>query len=324
MKIQRYHLWKKEEYKYPAAYGFVPNIAAFIHDEDEEIRPGVIVVPGGGYRMVSPSEGEIVARAFYEKGYQAFVCTYTVNPLDHAPLKDQPLKDLARALCYVRKNGQEFHVNQDQLILCGFSAGAHLCGSLCVHFADIFDPEYSNVSDRPDAAILSYPVITSGEYAHRDSFRALLGENPSEEQLTYMSLEKQVKPDTPPCFLWQTATDETVPVQNSYLMAEALGRQKIPYAHHVFSRGKHGISLANETWAREEFGGTDTLEQVGRIIRLIQEGSLEVPEMLKRQLLDSYDCSSGICRERPKGNHPEKEASIWHVLADEWLKNVLA
>ena len=39
---------------------------------------------------------------------------------------------------------------------------------------DIKDPDekYQKFSNRPDAAVLSYPVITSGKYAHRDSFVA--------------------------------------------------------------------------------------------------------------------------------------------------------
>lgn len=62
-------------------------------------------------------------------------------------------------------------------------------------------------------------------------------------KLDYVSLEKQVKDDTPPCFLWQTVTDETVPVENSYLFAEALKKHGIIHAHHVFSKGRHGKRL---------------------------------------------------------------------------------
>lgn len=322
MWIKRFDLWKQGEYSYPAAFGFIPNITTFIHDEDDKKRPGIIVVPGGGYRVVSPTEGEIVARKFYQKGYQAFVCTYTTNLLGAATLYDQPLKDLSRAVRFVRKMAEEFRVNSNQLVICGFSAGGHLCGSLCVHFEDVSDPEYEGISNRPDAAILSYPVITSGEYAHRDSFTALLGENPTEEQLTYASLEKQVKSNTPPCFLWQTATDELVPVENSYLMARALHKQGIPYAHHVFSSGKHGLSLANEAWANGEYGETDTMEQINRMVQCIKDGSLELPEPAKQQILESFDYDEETGREKLKGNIPSEEVAVWPVLADMWLKGI--
>ena len=171
----------------------------------------------------------------------------------------------------------------------GFRLCTHLCGSICVHFEDIKDAEYEGISNRPDAAILSYPVITSGEFAHRDSFCALFGENPPAEKLEYMSLEKQVNDTTPPCFLWQTVTDNTVPVENSYLMAEALRRQGISSAHHVFSSGKHGLSLANEAWANGEYGETDTMEQINRTVQCIKEGKLPLPEEVRQQILDAFD-----------------------------------
>lgn len=323
MIIKRFDLWEQGEYSYPMAFGFMPNITTFIHDEDTQKRPGIIVVPGGGYRVVSPTEGEIVAREFYKEGYQAFVCTYTTNLLGAVPLNDQPMKDLSRAVRFVRKAAEEFKVLTNQVIICGFSAGAHLCGSLCVHFKDVSDVRYEEISNRPDAAILSYPVITSGEYAHRDSFNALLGENPSEEQLAYVSLEKQVKSNTPPCFLWQTATDEAVPVENSYLMAEALHKQGISYAHHVFSSGKHGLSLANEAWARGEYGETDTMEQINRIVECIKQGIIELSESEKQQILDSFDYDEEKGKEMLKANIPNEEAAVWPVLADMWLKSVL-
>ena len=123
-------------------------------------------------------------------------------------------------------NAEEFHVDKDKIMLCGFSAGAHTCGSVAVHWQEFEESEtgeYASVSAKPNAVILSYPVITSGDCAHRGSFTALLGADASEEEL--------------------------VPVQKSFLFAQALQEKKIPYAFHVFSKGKHGLSLADE-WIR--------------------------------------------------------------------------
>ncbi|MDO5423731.1 MAG: alpha/beta hydrolase [Eubacteriales bacterium] len=324
MQKEQFALWKEGEYHYRMAFGFVPNLTALLHEEKEK-RPAVIVVPGGGYRIVSPSEGEIVAKAFYEKGYQVFVCTYTTNLLGLAPLKTQPMQDLSRAVRMIRKNAGKFRVRTDRVILCGFSAGAHLCGSLCVHFEDIEDTnaEFAGISNRPDAAVLSYPVITAGNYAHRDSFTALLGEDASEEELDYMSLERHVKKNTPPCFLWQTATDELVPVENSGLMAKALKEQGIPFACHVFSGGKHGLSLANEAWANGEYGIADTMQQTANLVQAVKDGSFFLPEPGRQQVLDSFDYDEEAGKELLKGNIPNKEAAVWPALADVWVNTVL-
>ena len=95
---ERIELWHKEEYHYPAAHGFIPIMVSYIH-EDELMHPAMLVVPGGGYRLVSPSEAHLVAMEFYQAGYNVFVLEYTVNPLDEAPLKLQPLNVFVQSSC---------------------------------------------------------------------------------------------------------------------------------------------------------------------------------------------------------------------------------
>ena len=339
MKQQKLTLWKEEEYSYPLSFGFLPNLMTYLHDESAEStqknRPCMIVVPGGGYCVVSPTEGEIVAKAFYEMGYQAFVLTYTVNTLVKTPLLDQPMKDLSRAIRYVRRHADALHIDPSRVAVCGFSAGGHLCASVCVHYRDVNDAStlYQEFSNRPDAAILSYPVITSGPFSHEGSFHALLGAKSdaqtgktvctaSAELLNYMSLEKHVTETTPPCFLWQTATDELVPVENSYLFAQALKEHGIPYAHHVFSQGKHGLSLANDAWANHEYGEPYTLEQIYRLIDALQTGKIDAAESVKEQLTRQFYPDESKGESMYIGQEPNKEAAIWPLLANEWLKTV--
>ena len=322
MKKETLAIWQKGEYQYPLAFGFVPKLVSYIHEEGEQARPCMLVVPGGAYCVVSPTEGEIVAMEFYEKGYNAFVLTYTTNPLMLEPLKDQPMRDLSRAIRFIRSRAGEFCIDPDRLVICGFSAGGHLCASVCVHFADISDEVYEGISNRPDAAILSYPVITSGDKAHQGSIQALLGADATEAELKYMSLETQVTENTPPCFLWQTATDEAVPVENSYLFAQALKEKGITFAHHVFSCGKHGLSLANEKWAAGDYGEPYTMEQTLAIAENVRNGNLEVPKEMKDSSLSQFDMSEA---EKAAADQKEanEEAVIWPVLAHQWLKTVL-
>ena len=322
MKKETLAIWQKGEYQYPLAFGFVPKLVSYIHEEGELARPCMLVVPGGAYCVVSPTEGEIVAMEFYEKGYNAFVLTYTTNPLMLEPLKDQPMRDLSRAIRFIRSRAGEFCIDPDRLVICGFSAGGNLCASVCVHFADISDEVYEGISNRPDAAILSYPVITSGDKAHQGSIQALLGADATEAELKYMSLETQVTENTPPCFLWQTATDEAVPVENSYLFAQALKEKGITFAHHVFSCGKHGLSLANEKWAAGDYGEPYTMEQTLAIAENVRNGNLEVPKETKDSFLSQFDMSEA---EKAAADQKEanEEAVIWPVLAHQWLKTVL-
>lgn len=339
---KKYIIWEEGEYHHPNSCGFVPNIMAYLHNEEREATytyPAIIIVPGGGYASVSPTEGEIVAKRFYEKGYQAFVLTYTINRLMGTPIKMQALRDISRAIRYIRSQAKQFCIDSNRVAVCGFSAGGHLCASLCVHFLDIVEEnteagkKYVKHSNRPDAAILSYPVITSGSYAHRDSFRALLGrdiyKNMSEpyegipgcktkaEALDYMSLEKHITKDTPPCFLWHTVTDELVPMENSLMFMRELRREKIPVGYHLFSSGDHGMSLANEIWAKGFFGEDYTHEQTNLLLLAILSGEISLDEEEKEE----YEAFCEYQREHPNWIEGEKNPEVeqWFDMAIEWL-----
>lgn len=56
------------------------------------------------------------------------------------------------------------------------------------------------------------------------------------------------------------------------------------YAFHVFSKGKHGLSLADEAWANEEFGEPYTLEQTFALGQAVNDGTFPVPEEAKQAL----------------------------------------
>lgn len=326
---QRVEIWRADEYEYPAAYGFIPVMVTYLH-EDGDMHPAMLVVPGGAYRYVAPSEGDIVARRFYEKNYNVFVLAYTVNYFDE-PLGMQPLRDISRAVRIIRSNAETLHIDSGKLALCGFSAGGHLCAGLCVHYKDIRDPrpEFDRVPNRPDAAVLSYPVITSGRYANRESFSALLGDDASEEELEYMSLEKQVTEDTPPCFLWQTASDRSVPVENSCLFAEALRKCGVPYAHHIFSGGIHGMSVASEEWLEGKYGDSYTLEQIRKLADAVRDGRTEYPAEKADEILEKFGLNGG---RRDRWTPEQKrqlreilpEVQVWPELAETWLNRVWA
>ena len=313
---QRIDLWTEEEYAYAGAFGFRPNLRTYLH-EDAENRPCVLVIPGGGYRFCSPSEGENVALRFYDMGYQVFVGSYSTNMISFADLKLQPLRDISRMVRIIRARAEEFRIRDGQIVLCGFSAGSHLCGSLCVHWKDVADDRYAGISNRPDGAILSYPVITAGEYAHRDSFTALLGPDATEQELDYMSLEKQVTRDTPPIFLWHTASDGLVPVENSCLMAMAMKQQGIPFELHIFPKGDHGLSLSDEDWAQGRNQNPYPNEQMACLAKAAEEGKLTVPPehaVWMRAVLHPEDAPA-----MPHGK-PIPEVAVWPDLADRWIR----
>ncbi len=325
MKCFEENIWKKDEYTYRASYGFIPNIHAYLHDDDTN-RDCMIVVPGGGYCMCVPPEAEIVAKVFYEQGMNAFVLTYTTDITMSVPLKRQPMEDISRAVRFIRARENDYHIAGKNIIICGFSAGAHVCGSLAVHFDDIKDMDESlnAVSNRPDGVILSYPVITAGKYTHEYSIQALLGKDPSAEEIDYFSLEKNVKDDTPPCFLWQTEPDDAVPVINSYMFAQALREKNIYHAHYVFPTGIHGLSVANDDFFNGIFGEEEyTMKQVLLAVEAVKAGKgIDVSDERRKELEIQFSDDAPAPPEFVHDINLRYEVGLWPQLAKIWMGRI--
>lgn len=210
----------------------------------ERKRPLVLICPGGGYVMTSDREAEPVAMQFLAMGYHAAILRYSVSPAVYP----EALLQVGRSVSWLKDQADAYGIDPEKIVVMGFSAGGHLAGSYGVSWRKPFVREALGVDEetlRPAGLILCYPVITSGEKAHRGSFEALLGDR-QEELKEELSLEKQVNGDVPRVFLWHTQEDDCVPVENSLMFYQALLEKKIPAEMHIFPEGGHGLSLANE------------------------------------------------------------------------------
>lgn len=222
--------------------GYTPTLTTYILDKGFSggKRPGILVIPGGGYWIASENEAENVALRFMAKGFHAFVVRYSAksdNPKAKYPMA---LEEVSKSLEIIRENAEQWGVEEDKIAICGFSAGGHLACSLGV-FWNMEPIKTENEKNKPNAMILSYPVITSGEFAHRGSFENLC--EGDETLVEKMSLEKQVNEDTPKTFIWHTFNDQVVPVENSLLFANALREKNIPFELHIYPEGRHGLSV---------------------------------------------------------------------------------
>lgn len=257
MKLEKLSL---EQY-FPAltegACGQGPSLTAYVHDNSPEIDPGryhpaVLVCPGGGYVMTSDREAEPIALQFFARGFNAFVLRYSVAPARYP----QALLEACAALSFIHSRSKTDFTHPDQIAVCGFSAGGHLAASVGVFWNEPFLRDTLGIKagqNRPNALVLSYPVITSNEYSHSGSFDALLGSDASGKLLKKLSLENQINPLVPPVFLWHTENDTVVPVENTLLFASALRRQGIPMELHIYDSGPHGLSTCGRFTSGDSF-----------------------------------------------------------------------
>ncbi|MBS3822083.1 MAG: alpha/beta hydrolase fold domain-containing protein [Planctomycetes bacterium] len=203
----------------------------------------IIVCPGGAYGHLADHEAEPVARWLTRIGVAGLVLRYRVAPHRH-PL---PVADVQRAIRLTRVRLDEWNIDPQRVGVLGFSAGGHLAASAATMFdrptpgcGDAVDGE----SARPDAAVLCYPVILGEPYGHEGSRRNLLGPEPAERDVEEFSRDRLVSDQTPPTFLWHTADDPVVNVQNSLSFAASCREHGVPVELHVFPHGMHGIGLA--------------------------------------------------------------------------------
>ncbi|MBR4941667.1 MAG: alpha/beta hydrolase [Clostridia bacterium] len=218
-------------------------------DSPKDKFPAMIVCPGGGYWGTAPHEGEPVAMAMLGAGIQSFVLWYTV-PDSCWP---QYHLELAAAVIWIRRNAERLGVDENAISVLGFSAGCHLAGSYSVNWGN---PMFSTALGaereelRVNGMVLCYGVLFSeGELSHKGSMQNLFKGTETPELLKMVSVPDNITDETPPAFIWHTAEDGGVPVENSLSVAAAMHAAGRPFELHVYPHGCHGLSLG--TWLIE-------------------------------------------------------------------------
>lgn len=215
---------------------------------DRSCGAAFVICPGGGYgRLATEHEGTHVARWCNGLGMTAFVLHYRVGTAGyHHPAQ---LLDVQRAVRHLRAHADRYGIDPGRIGVIGFSAGGHLASMAATLFderpagttADAVD----SASARPDVAVLAYPVISLVEpYAHKGSRDNLLGPEPAPDLARALSTDRRVTEATPPTFLFQTDSDQSVPAENATSFYLACRRHKVPAELHAFEHGPHGLGLA--------------------------------------------------------------------------------
>ncbi len=229
-------------------YGKVtePSLEVWLPPKDKATGAAVVIVPGGGYWIVSyTNEGTDIAKEFNKMGIAAFILKYRL-PSDKT-MKDKtigPLQDAQQALKTVRSRAKEWSVDPGKVGIIGFSAGGHLASTAGTHFQKSYIDNKEGINLRPDFMILVYPVINlSDSLMHKGSRDNLLGPNPSEESVRFFSNDLQVTPETPPTMLIHASNDKAVKVGNSIKFYESLVKNNVSAEMHIYPTGGHGFGI---------------------------------------------------------------------------------
>lgn len=225
----------------------IPSLTPYFLKKQEIPSAAILIFPGGGYKNLAEHEGKGYAQYLQKLGIAAFVLKYRLGSDGYR--HPCMLQDAARAMRIIRANAAEWNIDASRIGVMGSSAGGHLAAMLLTHYdegnpgsADLIEHEKS----RPDLGILCYPVISMDKFGHPGSRQSLLGENPTATQIADTSAEAHITAQTPPCFVWHTWEDTSVPVENSMEFAAALRRNGVPFDLHIYQKGAHGLGLGDK------------------------------------------------------------------------------
>ncbi|MFI3320989.1 MAG: alpha/beta hydrolase [Rikenellaceae bacterium] len=208
----------------------------------------IIVSPGGGYNILSTDkEGSEVCEFLNKHGYDAALLTYRVPRREGREKHEAALEDLQRAISIIRKNGAEYGIDNSEIGVIGFSAGAHL--SVMASTNDrIYDriDEIDDISCRPDFCALVYPAYLSGE-----NFG--------------VAEDIKISSSIPKTFIAQSEDDKNF-INSSIFYYYALKEAKVPVTMHLYSNGGHGHGMRKtgkeaDQWSERYIDWLDSLNK---------------------------------------------------------------
>jgi acetyl esterase/lipase len=181
-------------------------------------------------------EGEDVCRWLNENGVTAILLKYRVPRRAGREKHEAPLQDVQRAMGIVRQHAKEWSIDPTRLGVIGFSAGGHLCATLCGENEQRSYPAIDDAdkeSCRPDFALLIYPFYMT-----------------IESDNSKLAPEIHVTAKNPPAFLVMTQDDR---VFYAYAYALAMKAAKVPIELHIFPTGGHGYGLGKKDGGTSEW-----------------------------------------------------------------------
>ncbi|MDQ1098030.1 MULTISPECIES: alpha/beta hydrolase [Chryseobacterium] len=222
-----------------------PRLIAHVPEHPNGIA--MLVISGGGYAHIETGkESSPAAEWLKAEGVTAFELIYRL-PQEGWKTRLVPFEDAQRAMRIIRSQAKLYHIDPHKIGVLGFSAGGHLAGITATLPDKVFYPPVDDVDatpSKPDFAALIYPVISMlppNDNTH--SHKSILGKEPSLEQETAFSVERQVKTGMGPVFLAQAADDPVASVENSLLMFAALKKETVLSEMHIFQAGGHGWGM---------------------------------------------------------------------------------
>jgi len=193
--------------------------------------PVIVYIHGGSWRSGNKSEFHALAADLAAQGYAGFSINYDLHPHSF-PTSFQEAQTAVR---FLRKHAVEYHIDPNQIVIAGESAG----GQIALESGD------------PSAAV-SAAIIFNGAYRLSPSFHVVaryLGVKHEKKQRVIKDASpfSQIHPGAPPFFVGHGTADHIVPYSEAQLFVHALQEQHVPVTTYVATGGHHSY------WKKSKF-----------------------------------------------------------------------
>lgn len=201
-----------------------PTVSVFLPERGHATGAGVLIVPGGGFRILAFNhEGTEVAQWLNSLGVAAFLLKYRVMRTDDLAGKTQEeqaarrrqamglgVADALEAMRIVKRRAPEWGVDPQRVGILGFSAG----GYITAHVALTEDE-----AARPAFAVSVYAFFPE---------------------------DRPVPAAAPPLLALHAADDRTVPAAHSVRLFQMWRQAGRPAELHVYESGGHGFGMRKQ------------------------------------------------------------------------------
>lgn len=209
--------------------------------------PLLIFIHGGGWKKGDKHDYLRYLVDFARRGY--ITATVQYRFVDKVKFPAQIL-DIKAAIRWLKKNADEYHIDDKNVAVIGGSAGGHL--SMMAGYT-------SNISEFNEDSTLSYnvqaivnlygPSDLTTEYAREHStIKGFIGKSYLEVPEIYAKASPvtYIDEDDPPTLIFQGTIDELVPFSQSDSLNEKLKRARVPVEYHKLEGWPHTMDLEVE------------------------------------------------------------------------------
>lgn len=211
------------------------------------LRPGVILLHGGGWTAGDKSEYTALCTFLAGQGVVAAAINYRLTPYNTWPV---PLVDAQLAVRYLRANAARLQLDAPRLCSWGDSAGGHLAV-----FLGVLTTSHSGDQATLDATASPQVACVVDEFGPVDLTQVLSDQATSVELelFGFQTLRQApaayrdasplfaVTPQSAPTFIVQGTNDTVVPPSQSQALQQALEANHVPI-HYLSYPGGHSFS----------------------------------------------------------------------------------